>query len=180
MATFFPFLALGTYAEPCPFANGPFIDQTLSNSLFFFFFFYHLLSVQTVIKTSNEQTRKRKKIMNRGKTRKQRFLVDSYRMWTENAVGSACNLGTWGWVLDSCLGTCKGLWTVMALHFQSVERQRWCIPWGVPQETSWKGKGIPRSGPEAARHPETKRRRHRPLQNGSCSQRWQTGGERDS
>lgn len=100
-------------------------------------------------------------------------------MWTENAVGSACNLGTWVGSLTH-VWEHVGLWTVMALHFQSVERQRWCIPWGVPQETSWKGKGIPRSGPEAARHQETKRRRHCPLQNGSCSQRWQTGGERES
>lgn len=60
----------------------------------------------------------------------------------------------------SCLGTRKKLGTVMALYFQSLERPRCCIQWEVLQEISWKGKGIPRSGPGAARDQETKRRRH--------------------
>lgn len=77
-------------------------------------------------------------------------------LWTEDLVGLTCNQGTWDWVLASSLGTCKKLWTVMALYLQSLERPRCCIQW----RSSKRSLGKAREFQEVAqRLQETKRPR---------------------
>lgn len=73
--------------------------------------------------------------------------------WTEDVVGSACNLGTWGWVLDSSLGTCKELWMVMAPHFSEFGEAKVVHPMGgTPRDLSER-KGNSKKWPRGCKRP---------------------------